>query len=193
MFHFKAHAINVFILFASAYNCQADSLWLNSVNREAGLFCDRVARRKGDIVLLKVDEVIQNREKATTADEHAKKNLFVQKVFDEVHRRGGPKISIPQQYETTGNVALSTDISMQVVEVLPNGNLVLEGICKKRFFDNYQFQTVRGIARQDDISVDNELKSSRLCNVTIEHLTGPSKEGAENNGFFTKLNNFMNL
>ena len=193
MFHCKKYILTAVLIQVTCPCGIADSLWLSATNKEAGLFSDRVAKRKGDIVLLEIDEVIKNKDQATTAAEHAQKYTLAQKVLDEVKRQGGPKISIPQQYEPTDELELKSEVSMMVIDVLPNGNIILEGVCKKRFFDNYQFQTIRGIARQDDISYDNKLKSSRLCNMTIEHLTGTSPENAENNGIFTKLNDFMNF
>ena len=80
---------------------------------------------------------------------------------------------------------------MQVMDVLPNGNLVIEGVRKYKFWDTYQFEVIRGIARQQDVAYDNTLDSVLISNLTIDYGTGNSFEDAKRNGLITRLNNLL--
>ncbi len=171
-----------------------ESLWLKSINQERSMFADATAFRKGDIVTVKIKEKVQNKQKdkALTTANHQAKYSFTQKLLDEVNRHGGPKITLPVPYEPVDDIEVETTVTMQVRDVLPNGNLVLEGVIRKRFFDNFQYQILRGTARPVDIAANNTIESSKLADFTMEHLTGTSPENARQDGIFSRLNNFVN-
>ena len=71
------------------------------------------------------------------------------------------------QGSTTRQSALSTTLSAQVIKVLPNGNLIVEG--SKSVAINSESQTVslRGIVRPIDIGPDNSIASNRVANLEV--------------------------
>jgi flagellar L-ring protein precursor FlgH len=80
-------------------------------------------------------------------------------------------LSSQQQLDGQGSTSrqstLSTTLSAQVIKVLPNGNLILEG--NKSVAINSEFQTVslRGIVRPIDIGPDNSIASNRVSDLEV--------------------------
>lgn len=65
------------------------------------------------------------------------------------------------------NKALSTRISALVVEVLPNGNLVVEGTRRVSAVDSELTAVVRGVVRPQDVRPDNTVPSYLLANAEV--------------------------
>jgi flagellar L-ring protein FlgH len=72
------------------------------------------------------------------------------------------------QAQTSSDSALSTSLSGRVVEVLPNGFLVIEAV--RQMFMNNQRQTViiHGVVRPGDINSANAVASTAISNLEVE-------------------------
>jgi len=72
------------------------------------------------------------------------------------------------QGSTASNTLFQTNLTGQVIAVLPNGNLVVEA--GRQIFMNNQHEnvTVRGMIRPGDIGPNNTVLSSSLSNLEIE-------------------------
>jgi flagellar L-ring protein precursor FlgH len=68
-----------------------------------------------------------------------------------------------QQASLTGSVAVA------VVEVMPNGNLVLRGEKQLALTEGAEIIQVAGIIRPDDVSPSNTVQSKRLANAQIAY------------------------
>jgi flagellar L-ring protein precursor FlgH len=68
-----------------------------------------------------------------------------------------------QQATLTGSVAVS------VVEVMPNGNLVLRGEKQLALTEGSEIIQVAGIIRPDDVAPNNTVQSRRLANAQIAY------------------------
>ena len=68
-----------------------------------------------------------------------------------------------QQASLTGSVAVA------VVEVMPNGNLVLRGEIQLALTEGTEIIQVAGIIRPDDVSPSNTVQSKRLANAQIAY------------------------
>jgi flagellar L-ring protein precursor FlgH len=77
---------------------------------------------------------------------------------------------------TSRNLTLSTTISARVVEVQPNGNLVIEGIKDIGVNSDKQTITVHGIVRPADLSSANMVNSVQVANLTVK-VTGKGVVG----------------
>jgi flagellar L-ring protein precursor FlgH len=69
--------------------------------------------------------------------------------------------------ETTRETVLTTTLSARVINVLPNGYLVLEGFKDVIVNSERQQVVVRGVARWNDVGPDNTLRSDRLANLEV--------------------------
>ena len=72
------------------------------------------------------------------------------------------------QGQTASNTTFSTNLTGEVIAVLPNGNMVVEG--RRQIFLNNQHEEViiRGVARPGDIDPTNTIASTSLSALQIE-------------------------
>jgi len=68
---------------------------------------------------------------------------------------------------TSRDTVLSTTLSARVVEVLPNGYLVVEGSKETVVNAERQWVTVRGVVRPYDIAPGNVVRSDRLAQLEV--------------------------
>lgn len=71
------------------------------------------------------------------------------------------------QGATTRDSLLTTTLSARVTHVLPNGNLVVEGVKNLAVNSEHQSIAVRGIIRPQDLTSVNTVVSDRLANLEI--------------------------
>ncbi|MEX2264730.1 MAG: flagellar basal body L-ring protein FlgH [Bryobacteraceae bacterium] len=71
------------------------------------------------------------------------------------------------QGETSRESVLTTTLSARVVNVLPNGYLVVEGVKDTQVNAERQQVTVRGVVRPLDLSPDNVVRSDRVAQLEI--------------------------
>lgn len=169
-------------------NVYADSLW-QSAPSECGLFADVRARSFGDIITVEFKSECVIKPGHDKGVDPSKKFPFVKDMMDRLFRR--TTATLPSLYNSTQSKYEITKLSMQVMDVLPNGNLVIEGVRKYKFWDTYQFEVIRGIVRQQDVAYDNTLDSVLISNLTVDYGTGNSFEDAKRNGLITRLNNLL--
>jgi flagellar L-ring protein precursor FlgH len=75
--------------------------------------------------------------------------------------------------EGTGTAAqantLTGVITAMVTEVMPNGNLIVEGRKQLSLTEGAEFVQVRGIVRARDIQADNTIPSMRMAQAQISY------------------------
>ncbi len=139
----------------------------------AGLFEDSRARRLNDIVTIRVIEDISGSGKANTS---TKRDSSLETGIDELFGaplnfspfvKGGMKDDFQGRGETSRRGRLIGTITAKVVEVMPNGNLVLEARKEIMINNERQILVLKGMARPEDISVDNTILSTRLTDTEI--------------------------
>lgn len=75
--------------------------------------------------------------------------------------------SLDGQGATARDTSLTTTISARVVQVLPNGYLVIEGAKEVQVNAERQQATVKGVARWNDITASNTISSDRLAQMEV--------------------------
>lgn len=85
-------------------------------------------------------------------------------------------IQLNGQGSTSRNLALSTTISARVVEVQPNGTLVIEGTKDIGVNSDKQLITVRGLVRPADLTSTNTVSSVKVANLQVK-VTGKGVVG----------------
>jgi flagellar L-ring protein precursor FlgH len=65
--------------------------------------------------------------------------------------------------------SLSGSVAVSVVEVMPNGNLVLRGEKQLALTEGSEIIQVAGIIRPDDVAPNNTVQSRRLANAQIAY------------------------
>jgi flagellar L-ring protein FlgH len=161
----------------AAYN--PNSLWRNG---SRAFFKDQRARQVGDILTVKV-----NITDKANIDNETKRSRAMTEDSGIANFFGKPKVPImntpvPTRIFTAdsnttmdgkGSVnrseALQTNVAGVVTQVLPNGNLVVEG--KQEIRVNFEVREliVAGIVRPEDIESDNTIDSTKIAQARIAY------------------------
>jgi len=72
------------------------------------------------------------------------------------------------QGTSASNSSLTTTLGGQVVEVLPNGMLVIEAARQVEFAQQVQTITLRGLVRPEDISQENKVLSTAISSLEVQ-------------------------
>ena len=161
------------------------------------LYSDVTARRVGDIITVTLSESTSASKSAdTTTAKDSSVNL------DTITGLGGQAVNIGGQSIQLGigsssdfsgdsaanqSNSLSGAISVTVVDVLPNNNLVIQG--EKWLTLNHGDEYIRltGIIRPADISPENEIVSTKVANARIQYSGTGSFARAQERGWLTKF------
>ncbi len=137
---------------------------------------DVVAGRIGDIVTIVVSERASAVARgATKTQRQAESEHSVKALFGPV--QAGSRLAsltglngasaLDGQGATSRDTVLTTTISARVVEVFPNGHLLIEGSKETVINSERQWVTVRGVVRPYDISPGNLVRSDRIAMLEV--------------------------
>lgn len=157
---------------------KAGEVWRGQLT---GLFSDQRAKSIGDIVTVKIIEVSQASEKATTDTSRSSElsagipDLMGLEAKSATGIFSNPssllsantKNTFTGSGETTRSGSLSATITARIMEVLPNGNLAIEG--KREIYVNNEKKEIllQGIVRPRDITYDNSVLSTQVADAKI--------------------------
>ena len=175
------------------------------------LYSDVKARAIGDIVTIIIEESSAvNREakqesaKSTTGSGSASFEHPTVSTATEVINGKYQKVTVPEfgwqfKHDFSGGGQLSSKedftstMSARVLDVLPNGNLLLEGKRTVKLQQENVQVTLTGLVRPKDISSFNTVSSSRLADASIRYDTQGPLVRDQQRGLFTKMVNWLNL
>ncbi len=168
----------------------AQSLW--QAREEMGrtsFFVDRRAYRVGDILTVLIEEkssaeVVANTktERDSTIKDEVKSWIKVilngLGILPDIKAITTAASNLPKietdashEYESKGKSTrgqkLTAQITVKIVEILPNGNFVVEGSRQVTVNGENQMITLVGEVRPEDISSDNTILSSKIANAQI--------------------------
>lgn len=189
------------MLFGAALSCHADSLWTSPVNPERSMFADHKASRKGDILTVMISESVaqtssqsKSSGKSTSVDASVGSFLFPSAASGLGKHNGSlPATSFTGKntFAGTGDIKNSQSLTAQaavlVTDVLPNGNLVIEGARVITFSGETQYVVLHGVVRSDDVSSSNTVASANVADVRVEFITEGELTDAQKRGWLTKL------
>ena len=179
------------------------SLWRDS----PGLFEDRKARGLNDLVTIKIVESSAASKKAETASSRESSvDLGIDSFFGNslnynlanIIGQGSSGLLNPQVKATAkndfagaGNTtregSLVATITARVVDVLPNGNFIIES--RKDITVNREKQVLllRGVIRPDDIAGDNTILSSYVANAEMIYTGDGVVNDKQGQGWLVQL------
>jgi flagellar L-ring protein precursor FlgH len=177
----------------------AGSLWPTNNSSERSMVADRKAARSGDIITIVVSEsaIAQSSQskkssRDATLNDSVQQFLFANSKFG-THNGGLPGIQLggKSSYSGGGDVSNSQSLSARaavlVTDVLPNGNLVIEGARIVTFSGETQYVVLHGLVRVDDITRDNTVASSNIADARVEFYSEGQLTDAQKRGWFSKL------
>ena len=170
---------------------EAISLWSD---RSWNMFSDKKARNVGDILTIVINEsTTQTASKSRSNSKEGSVNIGAGTgIFSFLKA-----VSASGEDEWTANGSASDtsrfagQITVTVVEVLPNDNMVIEGtqsIWQNR--DEHKI-TLRGIIRRDDVTMDNTVPSTRVADATIKFDGKGPLNAKQRQGILTQIFNIL--
>lgn len=155
----------------------AGSIWAKREKNMRGLYADDVARSIGDILAIRIteDSKVDNKakrdlQKATNRSSDFNGDLNIDHILPSIP---GFTMDATSNNELKGKADFKDErsfvdrVSVVVVDILPNGNLVVLGTRDRNIAGDVQTIEVSGIVRPSDISFDNTVQSERVANFQI--------------------------
>ncbi len=188
------------------------SLWLKSANNERGLYADKRAYGIGDILTISVNEgtslnASQNTSRTRDAkiDNAVTQFLFANSGFGK-HNGELPKTQAETKTtskgggDVTNSQNLRSQVSVVVIDVLPNGNLVLEGARLISFGGETYYAVLKGLVRPEDIGYGfrlglryrNTVSSQYIADAQVEYVSKGSLTDSQKQSWYQKLSSVVN-
>jgi len=164
---------------------RADSLWKagQKSNNNESLYVDQKAHRIGDIITVLIVEsssVSQNTSSSTSRESNIEgevKDWFNLNLAHGLHTSDNsgtlPKWEIDASNEFSGggsykgNYNVQSQLTTRVTDVLPNGNLVIEGESQVKNNEELNTVAISGIVRPQDVGTDNTILSTLVADKKV--------------------------
>lgn len=181
------------------------SLWSRSASSNY-FFSDQRAVRLGDLVTVRVEEYANAQRGAQTrlsreSDFSAEIENFLglMERLADIDENIDPsslidasmQLSFAGSGETSRTESLDATVQAMVRQVLPNGNLFIEGYRVVTVNNEEQYLYVSGVARAHDINENNEISSSLLADANIEFTGSGALSDQQRPGWLTQALGFI--
>lgn len=160
---------------------------LYSQGMENSLYTDMRARNTGDVITILIEENLKGAKNASTsASKTSDMNLGLTGIlgleFNEAMQPnykgtvdakkaigGTTTDSFDGSGKTSRDASLRGTVSARVLQVLPDGNLFVEGTRELKINNETQYLVLSGVVRPKDVTPDNTISSTKLADARIEY------------------------
>jgi flagellar L-ring protein FlgH len=183
----------------------AGSLWSND---SASIFADHKAKNIGDMIVVTISEKASASKQATTSTGRTSNynagitNLFGLEKSGDLAKKS-PNIDLKNLVNTTfsnkfdGNGTtsakgdLTAQVSVQVIELYPNGNLKIKGGKEVNLNNEVQVFYITGIVRPIDITSSNTIDSNKILNARITYTGKGSINEKQEAGWLSRTLDYI--
>jgi flagellar L-ring protein precursor FlgH len=177
------------------------SLWTDSSAQPRSMFADKKAHSIGDIVTIVIQEnngASRNNNTSTAkkgSEDASIASFLYSPTASSLLTKGGVfpamKYSTTSSFNGGGTInnqeTINAQLSVRVIDVLPNGNLVIEGHRQTSFAGEKQDAILRGTIRADDVTPVNTVLSSQVADATIQFINNGVVTDNQRRGWFTTI------
>ena len=156
---------------------QAGSIWARRGKNMKAVYADDVARRIGDVLTIRIteDSKVDNKAKRDLQKESSRSSDFngdlnIDHILPSIP---GFTMATDSSNEMKSKADFKDErsfvdrVTVVVIDILPNGNLVVIGTRDRDIAGDVQTIEVGGIVRPSDIAFDNTVKSEQVANFRI--------------------------
>jgi flagellar L-ring protein precursor FlgH len=174
-----------------------ESIWAKRDKNMRGIYVDDVARQIGDILTVNIteDSKVDNKakrdlQKSTDRSTAFDGELGIDHVLPSIP---GFNMSAKSSNTLSGKADFKDErsyvdsISVVVVDIQPNGNLVIMGVRDRDITGDIQMIEVSGIVRPSDIAFNNSIKSQQIANFRVVTKSKGVAEPYNRPGWLGKL------
>ena len=197
------------VVLVTAGVVQAGSIWAKSTARTQAMYNDDTARKVGDSLTILIsergiitNETKRNMDKQTMRNAHVEGQLG---TLSEANSWNGKftNLSSPLDIKSNAETKFNSDVqfnsdrsmtdqvTVTVLDVLPNGNLVVVGTRTRVSEGDKQIIQVSGIVRPSDIAFDNSVGSGRVADFNIVYKHAGQENNFTNPGWLGRILNFV--
>ncbi|MGF1680424.1 flagellar basal body L-ring protein FlgH [Photobacterium minamisatsumaniensis] len=171
---------------------------LFSTTHVQDLYDDTKPRGLGDIVTVMLEEKTQAK-KSASSDSDKKTDMSMDPLM-----LGGQEVNIGSRdlsYEVSNankfagstsadqSNSLTGSITVEVIEVLPNGNLLIRGERWLTLNTGDEYIRLSGTIRPDDITQENTIPSIRIANARIQYSGTGERQDTQEQGWLARFFN----
>lgn len=165
-----------------------------------GIIADKTARRPGDLVTIVISEsqdfsnqAQTNHQKVSSLDYELENFDIAPNAFNVLPSLGGSR---EQQFNGQANVTNSNSfearVTAMVMDVLPNGNLVISGRREIRIEHQVRLIEFSGVVRRYDVSQLNTVDSELVADARVAYIgQGPSTDTTQRRGVHKQSTSFL--
>ena len=181
---------------------QADSIWDRRDQRSGYLFMDNRARRAGDLLTVIVREVTgastsEERKLDKNSSESGKFNFAGKTSSTGGGKEAAAEFNANQSSDRkfNGSAGYENDrkfldqMTVTVVDVLPNGNLVIEGYRKRVVSNETRLLRISGVVRANDVDLKNSIESRLIANFNVAYEGLGVESRFTNQGWLGRVGN----
>ncbi len=184
-------AVTFIFTISSGANVEARSLWSDN---QWGMFADKKARDVGDILTIIISE--STTQTATKSRSNSKSGSTTLNAGTGIfHFLAAAGASGSDSFTANGSASdtnsFSGQITVTVVEVLPNDNMIVEGTQSIWQNKDEHRITLRGIVRRADVRANNTVLSSRVADATLKFDGKGPLNAKQRQGILTQIFNFL--
>jgi flagellar L-ring protein precursor FlgH len=161
-------------MFCPAACSQAGSVWAKRDKNMKALYADDVARKIGDVLTIKITEAskVDNKAKRDLTKETERESAFNGELgkFADIGDFGIEASSsneIKSKADYKDERSFVDFVTVVVIDILPNGNLVVMGTRNRDIAGDKQAIEISGIVRPSDIAFDNTVRSEQVADFRI--------------------------
>jgi flagellar L-ring protein precursor FlgH len=177
------------------------SLWTDYSAQPRSMFADKKAHAIGDILTIVISENNgATRNNNTTTAKKASVDASIASFLygpgaSGLLTKGGAypamKYTTDSEFNGGGQIAnqetITAQLAVRVIDVLPNGNLVIEGHRTTSFAGEKQDAVLRGTIRADDVTPANTVLSDQVADATIQFVGKGAISDNQRRGWFTTV------
>ncbi len=177
----------------------AQSLWRDDISR--AMYADKRGAGIGDILTIVVQEnTTANKSNETKTERQSSLNAAISSFLysptaSGFLTKGGqlPAMAYESDHKHDGTGAINNSesivahVAVRIMDVLPNGNFVIEGKRDTSFGGEKQTIILRGVVRADDVASDNTVLSYNVADAAIQIIGKGTVTDSTNKGWFNRV------
>jgi len=170
------------LVFSVGEVLHAGSIWAKRDSNMKTVYADDVARNVGDVLTIKIveDSKVDNKAKRDLQKETDRSSNFngemnIDHVLPSIPgftMNSSSANELKSKADYKDERSFEDSVSVVVIDILPNGNLVVIGTRDRNIGGDVQTIEVSGIVRPSDIAFDNTVKSEQVANFRIVSQNG---------------------
>ncbi len=181
-------------LIAACSIAQAGSIWAKRNQKITNIYADDVARHIGDVLTISINEdsAVDNKASRNLSKDTSREINFNGELgnfadLGDFRTSASSSNALSGRADFKDQRSFEDNITVVIVDVLPNGNLVVRGSRTREIVGDTQVIEVSGIVRPSDIEFDNVVQSERVANFHLVTRTSGISEPYTKPGWLGRI------